>query len=222
MNNDLGLFPPASTGRYTARKGSDPWTDLDRMLLYPILAACGTEHAYYDTCLWLCEFLGRAPVFPDTKRPTTAEKHAAAAKLIEHSTVTVGLSTKGSLEGLASRLFFGTRTGKDLTWGELRLVRSWCQKKIAAPGSKGEWAGVIPAPVFLFYLDRGTTDLGNLEQVCQLVKNGTAMSVHEDRDRHPAEASRELRLGRTVKLVREAPDNKLPVAWENLLHVLSV
>lgn len=219
-DGDLGLFPPAATGRYTARKGADPWTRVDRLLLYPVLAACGSEFAYLETAVWLCEFLNRPPVFPAGYRPRRLDVQLAAVKTLERKTVTEGLAVSELFESLAARAYNGRRTGLPLTWTELRLVRSYHAKRTGTGGA----ALAVGRGSFLTFLNRGQADGPQLAALLdQLARGEPQDDPPEDRGANPSAAAVDINLAKALTRVRtigEESGSEFPAAWAGLYDVL--
>lgn len=222
MAEDLGLFPPAATGRYSARRGSEPWTELDRLLLYPVLARCGSEYSYLRTCSWLCSILGRDPVFPETQRPTRTEQLEAAVKIIERKTVTENLLVSGCLAHLARPLNTWRRTGLPFSYFEVRLVRAFHNKRVLAgpPGREGRLK-TISEHQLLDYLDRRHEDQPSLRaMLAQLEKSQRLDDAPEDRAADPSSLANGLKVAGAVQRVRSAAPENLQREWAGLADVL--
>jgi hypothetical protein len=212
---DLGIFPPASTGRYTAREGAEPWTRVDKMLLFPVLAACGSEYSYLETSVALCRFLDRSPVFPPTQRPGRGEVQAAAVKILERKTVTEVL-TRGVLEDLAHRVFTGRRTGRPWTWTEIRLVRSYHNKRVL-----GGCRTALEQGEFLCLLNRGWSDGDRLQRMLDTLASHQMLdNPPEDRAAHPGGLKNLPAALIRVRSIGEEIGSEFPAAWSNLYDVL--
>lgn len=132
--NDGGLIPPPQrhSGRYSERPDAQrPWGVTEDLVLWPVLAACGSEYTYRCACLFLCETLGREPVYPASASPDTKTVQDDAVALIERRTVTAVLAgDRPAVTRLAAKLPYA-RSGQPLTWAESeRLIPAYVRKLV--------------------------------------------------------------------------------------------
>lgn len=142
--SDGGLIPaaPRHSGRYAQRPADQrPWGVAEDLVLWPVLAACGSEFAYREACVFLCKALDREPVYPASAAPDTKTRQNDAVALIERRTVTAVLAgDRPAVARLALKLP-AVRSGHPLTWAECeklipQYVRRCTEKKpsVSEPG----------------------------------------------------------------------------------------
>ena len=134
--NDGGLVPaaPRHSERYSAHVASPPWGTAEDLVLWPVLAACGSDYAYREACLFLCRALNRPCVYAAGAWPSLRTRQDDAVALIEHRLVTDVLNAKRpEVVRLAMKLP-AARSGQPLTWAECeelipQYVRKLCEQK---------------------------------------------------------------------------------------------
>lgn len=132
MSNDLGVFPPSprGDGRYAARRPQRPWTNLEDMVLHPVLLACQSERAYLQACRFLCRVLDREPCFPEGSRPAETRVAASCVSIIERRTITELMSCWPIHFNPEALGVLGCRSEMPASWAEVaRFLRPFREKQ---------------------------------------------------------------------------------------------